>query len=630
MSNTEIKKFDADVGKVLDLMIHSLYTNKDIFLRELISNASDACDKLRYLAQTNNALLNNDTELKITVQIDKDARKLIISDNGIGMNRQDLIDNLGTIASSGTQKFLESIQDSKKIDGNLIGQFGVGFYSSYMVADNVELVTRKAGEKDTYLWSSSGNGEYSISQADTDFDRGTRITLHIKEGSDEFLDQYRVKNIIKNYSDHIAVAVYYIGEDKKEVKLNSSSALWTRNKADITQEQYEEFYKSVSHSIDKPWLVIHNKNEGIIEFSNLLFIPSERTFDLFHPDRLSRVKLYIKKVFITDDNVELLPKYLRFVRGVIDSEDLPLNISRETLQHNATIEKIKKAITKRIIDELKTKLKDDREEYNKFWENFGSAIKEGMCEAGPDSSSVMDLCLFNNTNSDKKITLDEYIAGMKPGQKTIYYLSGEDPNSLKKSPQIEGLLSKGINVLLFTDHVDDFWVSVNNKYKDYDIISATRTNIGDDGEDDKSKDDKTKKEKKSADNNLHKDLISYFKEILGDAIKDVKISKKLTSSPICLAVDNSAMDIRMERFLVEQKQLNKASAKIVEINPNNKIIQKIESSLSDTKTKEGNKDLVKLLFDQACIVEGEPVQDIHGFNLRMIRFLQNVSESEKV
>jgi len=612
----ETKKFDADIGKVLDLMIHSLYTNKEIFIRELISNSSDACDKLRYLSQTNNSLIANDPEFKIKVRVNKEDRKIIISDNGIGMSRKDLIDNLGTIASSGTQKFLESIKQSgNKVDSALIGQFGVGFYSSYMVASSVSVLTKKAGEDQAYNWISDGRGEYNISKADVNFDRGTEITISLKEDEDQFLDHFKVKNIIKTYSDHISVPIYFVSPTGEEVKLNSSSALWSRPKSEISEEQYNEFYKNISHSIDKPWLILHNKNEGAVEFTNLLFIPSEKTFDLFHPDRIARVKLYIKRIFITEQNIDLIPRHLRFIRGVIDSEDLPLNISRETLQHNATIEKIRKSITKKIIDELKKKLENHRDEYESFWDNFGAALKEGLCEGGQDNAPLMELCLFNNTESDKKITLDEYIKNMGDGQKTIYYLSGEDPEKLKNSPQIEGLVKQGINVLLFTDHVDDFWVSVNSHYKDLDIKSATRSDI-------ETHKINENKDEKDITENVHADLVTYFKECLGTIIKDVKISKKLTSSPVCLVVDESSMDIRMERFLVEQKQLNKVSAKILEINPSHNIIKKIEEDLSNDSKKLENIDLVKVLFDQACILEGEIIKDSPGFNARLTKIIE--------
>jgi len=335
----EKKKFDAEIGKVLHLMIHSLYTNKEIFLRELISNSSDACDKLRYLSQSDGSLIRGDSDFKITIQVDKEAKTITVRDNGIGMNRVDLHENLGTIAKSGTQSFIDKLSGDNKKDSQLIGQFGVGFYSSFMVADRISVTSRKAGEDKAYSWYSDGQGEYTVSDTDRDFTRGTEIVLHIKDDEEAFVDHFRVKHIIKSYSDHIAVPILFKDESGNENQVNSSSALWKRSKSEISDEQYSEFYKSVSHATDEPWLTMHNKSEGVVEFTNLLFVPSTKTFDLFHPDRKCRVKLYIKKVFIADENVDIVPQYLRFLRGVVDSEDLPLNISRETLQHNATLEK---------------------------------------------------------------------------------------------------------------------------------------------------------------------------------------------------------------------------------------------------------------------------------------------------
>lgn len=605
----ETKKFDAEVGKVLHLMIHSLYTNKEIFLRELISNSSDACDKLRYLSQTDNSLLSGDSDFKIKITIDKKDRTLTISDNGIGMNKQDLIENLGTIARSGTQNFLEQMSGNLKKDSFLIGQFGVGFYSSYMAADFVDVFSKKAGESTGYKWSSNGMGEYTVEDANLDFDRGTKVVVHIKEGEDTYLDHFRVKHIIKNYSDHISIPIYFIDESGNEIKLNSSSALWTRSKAEITDDQYLEFYKSVSHSADSPWLTMHNKNEGLVEFTNLLFIPTNKTFDLFHPDRKRRVKLYIKRVFIADENIDLVPTYLRFLRGVVDSEDLPLNISRETLQHNATLDKIKAAITKRVLSELVKKKDEARSEYENFWTNFGAALKEGLCEAMADYDKLLEVCIFYSVLQGKMISLDEYISTMKNDQKTIYYLSGDDITKLRNSPQIEGFISNGTDVLLFTDSVDDFWVNVVGKYKDYEFKSVTRSDIAAD-------------ESENQDNELsesHKKLVTFFKDVLGDSVKEVRISKKLKESPVCLVVAEGAIDMRMERFLIEQKQLKSATAKILEINPNNKIITKIEKNMSDDSMKE----IVYLLFDQACIIEGENVADVSSFAKSLNKLIES-------
>ena len=617
MSAKETKKFDAEVGKVLNLMIHSLYTNKDIFIRELISNASDACDKLRYLSQTDAKLMDgNSEELCIDIAIDMEARILRLKDNGIGMNKGELIENLGRIAHSGTSRFLDSMTGDNKKDSMLIGQFGVGFYSVFMVSDDVTVISQKAGENKAYKWQSNGQDSYDVEEYTEDFARGTEIIIHIKEEYEEFVDQFRVKHIVKNYSDHIAASIYFNEENDSKVKLNSASALWTKSKSEITDEQYQEFYKTVSHATDSPWMTLHNKNEGMVEFTNLLFIPENKTFDLFHPDRRSRVKLYIKRVFITDENVELIPAFMRFMRGVVDSEDLPLNISRETLQHNATIERIKQAITKRILTELNKKKDSDRTGYESFWQNFGAVLKEGLCEASPHVEKIMEASLFWSCMHNKYISLDEYIANIEGDQKTIYYLSGENRDQLKNSPQIEGFLSKGIDVLLFTDSVDDFWVNVQHEYKEHAIKSVTRSDI--DLEQDSTKDDSNDKEEKTSQE--HEKLVSYFKEVLGGKVQDVRVSKKLTSSPVCLAVAEGAMDIRMERFLVEQKQLAKTTAKILEINASHPILQKIEKDILAESTGGANSDLVMMLYDQACIIEGEPVLDAAEFCARVNKF----------
>ncbi len=618
----EKQKFDAEIGKVLHLMIHSLYTNKEIFLRELISNSSDACDKLRYLSQSDGSLIKGDSEFKIIVHVDKEAKTITVRDNGIGMNRKDLHDNLGTIAKSGTQSFVDRLSGDNKKDSQLIGQFGVGFYSSFMVADNITVTSRKAGEDKVYKWYSDGQGEYSISDTDREFSRGTEIVLHIKDDEESFVDHFRLKHIIKSYSDHIAVPILFKDDSGNENQVNSSSALWRRSKSDISDEQYIEFYKSVSHATDEPWLTMHNKNEGVVEFTNLLFVPSTKTFDLFHPDRKCRVKLYIKKVFIADENVDIVPQYLRFLRGVVDSEDLPLNISRETLQHNATLEKIKKSITKRALSEFKKKKESNFEEYLLFWENFGGALKEGLCEMSTDHEKLMEVCIFRSALHNKMISLDDYIANCKEEDKTIYYLSGDDPEKLRNNPQIEGFLSKGIDVLLFTDTVDDFWVNVNGRYKEVDMKSVTRSDI-DLGDKPSDSDKKEESSKESEDN--QQAIISYFKAALGDLVKDVKISKKLTSSPACLAVGDGAMDIRMERFLIEQKQLAGVTAKILEININHKIVIKISNEIGNKGKDSENKQLVCLLYDQACIIEGEPVSDAGEFSKRLNALLEKVT-----
>lgn len=610
----ETRKFDAEVGKVLNLMIHSLYTNKEIFIRELISNASDACDKLRYLSLSDSGLIKDDPEFNISIKVDKDKREVVISDNGIGMNKEDLIQNLGTIAKSGTASFLEQITGDAKKDASLIGQFGVGFYSVYMVADKVSVISRKAGEGQGYKWISDGAGEYSIQDCNKEL-RGTEITIHLKEDEDDYLDHFRLKHIIKTYSDHISIPIYFEQEGAKN-QINSSSALWTKNKSEISEEQYKDFYKNVAYAGDDPWVILHNKNEGAVEFTNLIFIPTNKTFDLFHPDRKRRIKLYIRRVFVTDENIDLVPRYMRFLRGVVDCDSLPLNISRQTLQHNAVVDKIRNNIINRVLGELAKKKDSDRKGFEEFWANFGSAMKEGLCEPIPESEKLLDICIFYSYSQNKMITLAEYIENFTANQKEIYYISGDNLDKLKSSPQLEGFKKKNIDVLLLTDMVDDFWVNIVHKYKEFEIKSVTRSNI-----------DLTQynsAEEKIDDTN-HEKLVSYFKNVLGDLVKDVKISKKLESVPACLSVDEGNLDIRMERFLVEQKQLQSASAKILEINPSHRLVNKIQATL--TSQQDGNddtSDLAKLIYEQACIVENEPIPDSLEFCRRLNKFINVV------
>lgn len=620
MSKKETRKFDAEVGKILHLMIHSLYTNKDIFLRELVSNASDACDKLRYESSKDHDLAG-DSPLKITISTDEAAKTITVKDNGIGMSKEELIENLGTIAKSGTQSFLDHLTGDAKKDVLLIGQFGVGFYSSFMVADEVTVTSRKAGSKEVWTWTSSGDGEFTIEESSTKMDCGTEVSLKLRDGEEDYLDKFRISHIISTYSDHISIPIELVESKDSTRVLNSSSALWSKPKSEISEEQYNEFYKKIAHAGDKPWMVLHNKNEGAIEYSNLLFIPSTKTVDLFHPDRKCRVKLYIKRVFINDDGVNVIPQYLRFLRGVVDSEDLPLNISRETLQHNQTLEKIRKSIVKRVISELGKKLSDDKKSYLEFWNNFGAALKEGLCESLDSSLQLLDICLFKSAKTGEFISLDEYIANMKPDQDAIYYLSGEDDKKILTHPQLEGFLQRDIDVLLFTDTVDDFWINVNHQYKEKSIKSVTRSDINlDEAADEK---DKKKSSKDDSEQNLGK-LIDYFKKVLQGLVADVKVSGKLTDSAVCLSVAEGAMDMRMERFLIEQKQLKSASTKILEINSKHKIIQKITQDVVDNKITNKTESWVKILFDEACVIEGEPVHDPRGFVERMNQCLEDV------
>ncbi len=618
MQGTENLKFDAEVSKILNIVIHSLYTKKDIFLRELISNASDACDKLRYESQLHPNLLDSDDPLRIVISADKEKNQLIVTDNGIGMNRQDLIDNLGTIASSGTQKFLEAIQrDDKNID--LIGKFGVGFYSSFMVASEVTVESRKAGEEESWVWRSSGNGEYSVGKLSSQISRGTKITLIMRSEETEFLDKFRIENIVTTYSDHINYPVEFINEKGESEKLNSRAAIWTKSKSEVTQEEHNEFFRNVAHVGGEPWMILHNKNEGAIEYINLLYIPSIKPFDLFHPDRRCSVKLYVNKVFITEDNVQVIPQYLRFLKGVVDSPDLPLNISRETLQNNRVIEQIKKSLTKRVISELGKKAKEDLEEYAKFWNSFGAVIKEGLCEAMPtdEREALLFVCRFYSTQDDKLVSIEDYISNMKPEQEYIYYLTGNSLDSIKSSPQLEGFINKGLEVLLLVDPVDDFWTNVVHEYKDSKFKSVTRADV------DLEK-FSSEKDKENVRNEESDSILKYFTKVLGDLIKNVKVSKKLTDSPVCLAVDEGAMDLRMERFLREQKQLNYRTPKVLEVNTKHPILKNMIKSYTDHGESSILEDSIYLLFYQACIAEGEEIENVGDFTRKLNNLLAKV------
>ncbi|KJV69648.1 molecular chaperone HtpG [Candidatus Neoehrlichia procyonis] len=625
VTNVEKLKFNAEVGKVLNLVIHSLYTNKDIFLRELISNASDACDKLRYESLSDQDLMGNDAELKIIISVDKENHKLTITDNGIGMNKKDLIENLGTVAHSGTQRFIESLENNKSKDGiELIGKFGVGFYSAFMVANEVVVESCKAGEDLCYQWQSNGDGEFSIAQLEKSAIRGTKITLNLKPEEIEFLDKFRIEHIVTTYSDHISYPVYFINDKGEEERLNSKSAIWTRQKNDISQDEHLNFFRSVAHVGGDPWMILHNKNEGAVEYTNLLYIPSIKPFDLFHPDRRCSVKLYVNKVFITEDNVQVVPQYLRFLKGIIDSSDLPLNISRETLQNNKVIEKIKHSIIKRVLSELQKKAESDLDDYAKFWNNFGSVLKEGLCENMNTEAreNLLSVCRFYSTYSDQLTSLEDYIGRMKSEQKSIFYLSGNDLESVKKSPQLEGFISREIEVILLTDPVDDFWTSVVTEYQKTPLKSVTRASEELEGFV-KSKSDNDEKEEDLAVEKTGK-FIEYATKVLGKLVSGVRVSKKLTSSPVCLAVSDSSMDIRMERFLREQKQLSHKSTKILELNPKHTVISNLIEKYSTNGESVLLEDMIHVLFDQACIIEGEEIDNAANFANRMNIILSKV------
>jgi molecular chaperone HtpG len=618
------RSFSAETGKVLQLMIHSLYTNRDIFLRELISNASDACDKLRYEAVSNGALIAGDSELMIRVQVEPEQKRITIEDNGVGMNEADMVANLGTIAKSGTQEFVSNLSGDKASDVELIGQFGVGFYSAFMVADTVTVYSRKAGEEQGWQWESDGTGEYTIATSEEAPTRGTRIVLSLRDDAADYLDKFKLEHIIQTYSDHISFPIMLQRDAETPEKANAASALWTRSKSEITEEQYNEFYRSVAHLPDSPWLTLHQKAEGKLEYTSLLFIPSMKPFDLFHPDRKRRVKLYVKRVFITEEGVELIPHYMRFLRGLVDSQDLPLNISRETLQHNPLLAKMSEAIVKKTLTELKKRADKDLADYISFWKNFGAVLKEGLCEALAPKEQILEASLFfsslHDAGEEDFTRLDSYLERMRDGQEFIYYLTADSLEAARLSPQLEGFRKRGIEVLLLTDHVDDFWLNVVSEYKGKKFKSVTRA--ADDLE--KFAANETEEEKKD-EPKLEKDavegLVAALKAALGEEVRDVRTTAKLAESPVCLAVGEHDMDIRLEQFLRGQKQYPGRTAKILEINPTHPIIHALAAKVKDGALPEDAKEAALLLLDQARLMEGEEISNPGAFARRISMFM---------
>ncbi|MEM7043475.1 MAG: molecular chaperone HtpG [Pseudomonadota bacterium] len=631
----EKQPFEAEVGRVLDLVINSLYQHRDIFLRELISNASDACDRLRYAAISDDKLMADGSDLKIMLTPDTAAGTLTIDDNGIGMSRDELVENLGTIARSGTARFAEAMSGDKKADINLIGQFGVGFYSAFMVADEVVVMSSKAGEGVAHRWTSDGKTGFSVEKVMDKAPSGTRVVLHLREDAKDFLDEYRLRHIVRSYSDHIAIPIMFQGEAKpaepkegeeksdetvvpEAVQINEASALWTRPKSEITDEQYKEFYHHVGHAYDDPWTRLHVQAEGLVSYQALLFVPSMQPMDLFDPKREHGVKLYVKRVFITDGLEGLMPRYLRFVKGVIDTEDLQLNVSRETLQHSAVLAKIKKDLVKRILDELAKRAKADDGGYQTFWEQFGQVIKEGIYEDHDQREKLLDLARFRSTHDDGWVSLADYVGRMKDGQDAIYTISGDNLTALKSSPQLEAAKAKGVEVLLLADNIDDFWLPQADKYQEKPFKSLTRgdvdlSKIDGNADEDKEDDEAGKVEGEDMDK-----LIAALKAKLGDKVADVRVSARLTDSAVCLVADEHGMDMRLERFLKQHQQLGELSKRILEINPKHDLIRRMAAA--DPASDELG-ELAELLLDQALIVEGEPLPDPGAFSRRMSAFL---------
>ncbi len=595
---SEKMNFQAEVSKLLDIVVNSLYSEKYIFLRELISNASDACDKLKYLVLTNPDIAKSSGEFKIKITPDAKENTLMISDNGIGMNRDDLINHLGTIAKSGTADFVNNAKDNgSSVD--LIGQFGVGFYSAFMVASKVEIVTKKAGEDKAWKWTSDGIGGFEIEEAQKDVN-GTDIKLYLKEDDKNFTDTIYLRYIIRTYSDHINYPIVLCLGEAGEENVNTGSALWARHKSEITQEQYKEFYHHLSKNFDEPWMTLHFKAEGNMEYTGLLYIPKQAPYDLFQPDKKTGLKLYVNKVFISDKVEELLPSYLRFVVGVIDSSDLPLNISREMLQQSALLEKIRHGTVSRILKELK-KRSENYDDYMLFWKDFGIAFKEGIYEDFNNREEIASLSRFMSTHDTEKYTsLDDYISRIADDKKVIYYITGDDEKVLRNNPQLEAFKAKNIEVLLLTDPIDEFWTQTLQNYKGYAIKHINQADI----------DWKLERDsQKAADGDMQK-LIDKLTEMFKTEVGKVVTTDKLTKSPVSLTVENGQMSIHLERLMRNhQQQTAFASTRILELNPYHPLIIKLSEMVGENKDMAKVEEVAKILLDQAKIAEGEAISD---------------------
>ena len=596
--NKENLTFQAEVSKLLDLVANSLYSEREIFLRELISNSADACEKLRYLALSKKNILGENKILEIKINVSKKRKIIEIEDNGIGMSRQDLIDNLGTIARSGTNKFIESIKSKKTNDISAIGQFGVGFYSSYMVADTVAVHSKNVEDDSSHLWISNGKDNYTIEELKKE-DRGTKISLNIKKDSEEFLDSMRLRSIISKYSNYIPFPIYLKDLDTKDKqeKINEGNPLWLKDKKDIKTEDYKQFYNNISFNFDEPLKTIHFNAEGVINYRALLYLPTNQPMDLFNSERKNKIKLYVQKVFITDECDEIMPNWLRFVPGVVDSQDISLNISREMLQNNPVIDKIKKGITNKVLNEINTLSTKDNKKFLDFWKNFGAVIKEGLYEFNDHHEKLLSLLRFENSYNNDSISLDDYVKNMTKDQKEIYYFANTDKEHIKNSPQLEAFIDKKIPVLFMTDAVDEFWLQNINKYKEFEFksISKGKVDISNLGIKQKDKKESSKK----IDNKIN-DLTTLLKKELKDKISDVIISDRLTKSPVLLVAEESGMDINMEKLMKMHNQKTPESKKVLEINAEHPMIVKISENLNNFD----HKKVSQIILDQANILDG--------------------------
>ena len=595
-------KFETEVSKLLDIVANSLYTEKEIFLRELISNSSDACEKLRYVSQTDSKAPKTN-KFQIRIHLNEKNKTISIKDNGIGMDDKDMQSNLGTIAKSGTEEFIKKMGD-KKGDINQIGKFGVGFYSSFMVSDQVVVRSKKYDSSSGYLWTSDGKGTFSIEETEYN-EIGTEITLSIKKDEKEFLSKYKIEEIIKKYSDFVPFPIFVTSEedkndkkkdDKTEEQVNSAEAIWLKDKSKIKKDDYKSFYNQVSNYYDEPLTTIHFKAEGVVNYTALLYLPKSQPQDLYHPDRKNKLKLYVNKVFISDKLDALIPAWLRFVPGVVDTEDLSLNISREILQNNAVINKISSAITKRVLKEILELQKKKPYEFKDFWKNFGPVVKEGLYEFNDFHDQIFEFSTFNCSEKEEMITLDQYVTDFSNDKKKIYYISGENKENLINSPQMELFKNKKINVLLITDPVDEFWMPMKMKFKDYEFTSITKGEVD---IEDKKESKKDKKEPKE-----DKDFVGFLKDNLKDKVKDVKISKRLTTSASCLVADENDMDMHLKKLMAANNQNISDEKRILEININHELVNKLKSLDKNQKDK-----FCEILYDHAKLMEGESLDD---------------------
>ncbi len=634
-AHQETQQFQTEVSQILNLVIRSLYSNKEIFLRELISNASDAAEKLRFEALSNDGLYEGDADLSIRLSVDKENRTLTISDNGIGMNRDEVAENIGTIARSGTRAFFESMSGDDVKDSRLIGQFGVGFYSAYIVADRVTLVSRRAGDdaENGVKWESDGKGSFTIETVEKR-GRGTDVILHLKEDENEFLEGYRLRSVISKFSDHISMPVMMLKEDfgaeeeseddeKKEAQpeweqVNTGTALWMRSKSEIKDEEYSEFYKHIAHDFEEPLAKIHNRVEGTNEYTSLLFVPKRAPFDLFTPEQKHGVKLYVRRVFIMDEADQLMPRYLRFIKGVVDADDLPLNVSREILQHSKKIDSIRNANVKRVLTLLEKMAKNDAEDFQTFWETFGKVLKEGPAEDAANAERIAGLLRFVSTTSEddaESISLDGYLERMQDEQQKIYYMTADSIAAAKYSPHLEVFKKNDIEVLLLTDHVDEWLVSHLHEYKGKQLQSVAKGEV--DLENLKSDEQKESHKKSSK---KHKKFLKRLKKALGGKVREVRLSQRLTESPACLVVEDHDMSQNLARVLQQMGQDAPATIPTLEINMDHPVVSKLKS----TEEQQAFEDLGSVVFDQALLAEGGKLEDPAAFVRRLNGLLAEV------